>query len=140
MRCVFDTYAHQQDASSFTVGSNAATEVIDNKVASKVYSGKEPLYAHFRVHTTVTSAGAATVQPKLYTDSDSTVNDGTLLIDFGAIAKATLVAGYHKQVPINGLAFLQYHGVDFVVGTADLTAGAFDMWIGPAMQDNDFTS
>lgn len=89
----------------------------------------ELLYFVISVNTTVTSAGAATVQVKLLTDDSSGFGSAVTLFDSGAIAKATLVAGYTvfaQRLPIGCKRYLK---VTYTVGTADLTAGKFDAYL-----------
>jgi hypothetical protein len=81
------------------------------------------------VVTAVTSGGAATVDFRLRTSANSNLTSSpTDLVSTGAIAKATLVAGYQsflKFPSINSQAYLRYLGVNANIGTAVLTAGAF---------------
>lgn len=79
------------------------------------------------VKTAVTSAGAATVDFQLVTDSSAGMGSKSELIGTGAIAKATLVAGYQIKLkpPIGG--YKQYLAVNASIGTAVLTAGAFEV-------------
>lgn len=78
------------------------------------------------VKTAVTSAGAATVDFQLVTDSSAGMGTKSLLISTGATAKASLVAGkqFKIKLPIGG--YKQYLAVNANIGTAVLTAGAFE--------------
>jgi hypothetical protein len=104
-----------------TTGSTDSTNVIDQGAAG---NAADALWLVIRVATTVTSAGAATVNFKLQTSADN--SSYSSLFETGAIGKATLTAGYiaaKVRVPVGALRYLK---VVYTVGTADLTAGAFD--------------
>lgn len=93
------------------------------------------------VNTTFTSGGAATLQAILSagTGTDGTdINAGEVtLFDSGAIALATLVAGYRFKfrsfVPGTKLRYLQ---VRYVIATAAMTAGAITAGIIDGDQTN----
>lgn len=80
-----------------------------------------------QITTTVTSAGAATVQVNFVQADDGPLATN-LAVDLlsGVIPKATLVTGYrflHGHVP--GKISQRYIGAQVVIGTAALTAGAY---------------
>lgn len=77
------------------------------------------------VDETVQSTGSSTVTFALQTDDTSTFGSATTLYTSGAVAKATLVAGYKVcDVPIpKGVE--KYLRVYYTVATADLTEGEF---------------
>lgn len=113
---------------------------LDRLVAMEEGAG-EPLYLFGRVKTAPTSGGSATVQFQLIGNpSDNTFASGNVVVlDTGAIAIATLVAGYEFfRAPIPRVAsgspevtgsLLRYWTINVTIGTADLTAGAFDAWM-----------
>lgn len=78
-----------------------------------------------QVRDAVTSAGAATVQFKVYTGSSAAVVN-TLLWASAAIGKADLTAGsFPVQIPLpDGLN--DYVKITYTVAAAALTAGSFD--------------
>jgi hypothetical protein len=85
-----------------------------------------------QITTTVLAAGgAATVDFQILNSAATNLGSPTTLDSSGAIAKATLVAGY--QVPagraMNPTA-LRYIGTNYVIATNDVTAGA--VWCGIA--------
>lgn len=94
------------------------------------------------ISTTVTSAGAATVRFQVLGNaSDPTFASGNVvLLDTGVVGKATLVAGYQflraklPRIPLLNspeltTSLLRYLTVAAIIGTADLTAGAWNAWI-----------
>ncbi len=102
------------------------------------------------IKTSVTSGGSGTVNFKVIGNpSDPTFAAGNVvLLDTGVIAKTTLVAGYQflraklPRIPLlttfePTTAFLRYLTIAAIIGTADLTAGAWDAWITfSPLQDN----
>jgi hypothetical protein len=82
------------------------------------------------VPTAFTSGGAATLQVKLETDSDSAFGSPVDVLDSGAIAKATLVAGYEIfSAPIDRSLVKRYNKVTGTVGTADGTGGTITCYL-----------
>lgn len=121
---------------------------IDRLVAMENAAGAA-LYGLVNINTTVTSAGSATVQFQLIGNtSDATFASGNVVLaDSGAIAKATLVAGYQIPLSMSHAAFgsleaktgfLRYLTITANIGVADLTAGKFNAWLGisPIVSDN----
>lgn len=80
-----------------------------------------------QITTSVTSAGAATVQVNFVQADDGPLATNLAVDIFsGVIAKAVLVSGYrflHKRTP--GKISQRYIGAQVVIGTAALTAGAY---------------
>ena len=75
---------------------------------------------------TVTSAGAATVDFRLRTDTATNMSTAQVdLVSTGAIGKATLVAGYQVRLPLPIGTYKKYIAVNANIGTAALTAGKF---------------
>lgn len=97
----------------------------------------EPMAMVIHVTTSVTSAGAATVEFQVVSDASAAIAaDGTetLHVASGAIPKASLVAGFQIVLPLppaGGVPYEQYLGIQQNVGTAALTAGAIDAFIVP---------
>lgn len=126
----YNTFGEGTDISGFTAA--AGIEAIGDSYRAGADDANVMGGGHKRIHleieTAVTSAGAATVN---FLIQDS--NDGSTwvtLLDSGAIGKATLVAGYKV---FNGVSLenaREYIRVAGDVGTADLTAGVVNAWIG----------
>lgn len=100
------------------------------------------------VATAATSTGSATVQFQVVGNATDTTfaSNNKVLFDSGAIAVATLVAGYeipgkYKRQPFTSgqpnSAFYRYETILVTIVTPGLTAGVFNGWIfnGP-VQDN----
>lgn len=89
---------------------------------------------------TVTSGGAATVDFRIRTDSGSNLTTSPVdLIATGAIAKATLVAGYQTRLKfpsIQAQNYKRYLGANANIGTAALTAGKFHIAVVLDIQGN----
>ena len=86
----------------------------------------QPLYWIIQVSTAVTSGGSATCNFTLASDATAAIKH----VETGAIAKADLVAGYRKVIPLPMSGkFEQFVGVNLTTAAAALTAGAIDSFI-----------
>jgi hypothetical protein len=90
-------------------------------------SGK--IWLFVRVTTLFTSAGAATLATKLQDSADNVTFADTEL-ETGAIALATLVAGYSIFRVAIPAELRRYLKLVYTVAGADFTAGAVDAWLG----------
>lgn len=122
---------------------------VDRLVAQDDGAGMD-VTAYGLISTAVTSAGAATVQFQVLGNAtDPTFAAGNVvLLDTGVIAKATLALGYQflraklPRIPLLSTlettpSFLRYLTVVAIIGTANLTAGAWNIWFGYGpLQDN----
>lgn len=118
-------------------GDNISTNVWDSAPlggtptanTGRDFGQGEDFWLEILVKTSVTSAGAATVDFRLRTDSAASLTSSPVdLIATGAIGKATLVAGYQTYLRFptpNAQSYKRYLGVNANIGTAALTAGAF---------------
>lgn len=124
---IIDKFNEFSDAQAFTTGDNTSTYSFDTKSAD-IGSG-EDVRLVVQVDTTVTSNGNATVEIKYVQSDNADLSAADVLATSGAIAKATLVAGYtamRLKIPENTK---RYVGVIYTVGTADLTAGKFSAFL-----------
>lgn len=125
------------DAETLETATGTALEgdVIDLGAAGEDIGNGEPLYVVIQVDTAVTSAGAATVKFEVASDAQAAIaTDGsaTVHVSTEAIAKASLVAGYTRILPLPpgaGNDYERYLGVLATVGTAALTAGKINAFI-----------
>lgn len=109
-----------------------STNTIDLGPARDIGAGEEN-HVLIRVGTTVTAAGAATVNFQIVTSASANLSTPTIIGQTDAIPKASLVAGALIHIPlpasfINNLG-QRYLGLQFTVGTGPLTAGTFDVLI-----------
>ena len=110
-------------------------DIIDLGAGSRPLFNVDELYLVINIDTAVTSAGAATVQFLLVSDSGAIQTDGSASQHWAsaAIPKATLVAGYTvailelPRLPI----YERYLGIQQNVGTAALTAGKINAFLTP---------
>lgn len=116
-------------------GDNISTNVLDTAPLGGVptanggrdFGQGDDLYLVITVKTAVTSGGAATVDFRLRTDSNANLTTAPVdLVSSGAIAKATLVAGYQVFLKLPSATYKEFIGVNANIGTAVLTAGAFE--------------
>ena len=124
-------FADGEDISQ-SAGTYLATNQIDLQEARDMGNG-QPLYLVIQIDAAVTSGGSATVQFRLRSDSTAVVHDttSTAHIDTGAIAIATLVAGYTQVIPLplEGASYERYLGVQAIVATATTTAGTYSAFL-----------
>lgn len=113
------------DAQESTVTA-ASTSFIDTVHKGDSYEGA---WFVVRIDTACTSGGSATVSFALETDTDSGFATAKkTLVETGAIAVASLVAGYTYAVRIPFGAYRYLRGYA-TVAVADLLTGKWDMFI-----------
>ena len=83
-----------------------------------------PVQLLIQVTTAFTAGGAATMTTVLETDDNSAMSSSEDLWDSGAIAVATLVAGYTFGIRYMPRTNQQYLGLVFTIATGPMTAGA----------------
>ena len=117
-----------QDGSSFTVGTNASTNVIDTELVQSNIGAGSPLRLNVTVGSEAVAGTSSTVQAILEESADNSTY--TTLMAGVAIAEASLTVGavlFKGVVPDNNKRYLR---VNYVVGTANLSAGFFNADIG----------
>lgn len=134
---ILDERTEFADATAINTGAPATFnigDVIDMTVARDIGAG-QPIYLVVQVATTVTSGGAATIQVQLASDSTSSIaTNGTQTIHFTskAFALADMTAGAvlaKVAIPMEDPDYERFLGVQTVVGTAAVTAGALDAFL-----------
>lgn len=120
------------------VGNALVGDVVDRGSAPtlKDLGNGQPVYLVMRVTTAFSDAadaGTATVQFQLCSDSTANLaTSKTIHIDTGAIAIASLVAGYTKCYALPSEAtYERYLGIWQTVGTTNLDAGAMEIFLSP---------
>jgi hypothetical protein len=127
------TDALLQLSSAQAVTSTAfSTNTIDLLQARNIGAGggdNDALNVLITVDTTVTAAGAATVNFQVVTSANANLSSPTIIGQTDAIPKAALTAGKQIVVPIPrsfiNVPGQRYLGVQYTVTTGPLTAGAF---------------
>jgi hypothetical protein len=76
-----------------------------------------------QVTETFTSGGAGTLQVNLITDDAEALGSPTIIQSTPVLALATLKAGYQFRLQLPGGLAERYLGVQYVIGTATMTAG-----------------
>jgi hypothetical protein len=112
-----------------TVTAHASTDVLDLKTAADILANELMLVV--TVNEAVTSDGAATVAFAFETSDVENFASYDTLINTGAVAKATLVAGYYAIRAKVGVGLKRYCRVKYTIGTAALTAGKFSAALVP---------
>lgn len=129
---LIDSLNEYSDAQAVTA-SAASTDVIDHGAAGETIG--EELYLHIYVGTAAAAAGAATVTFALQTDDNASFSSATTLYTSTAIGKAALTANtevLRVRVP-KGRE--RYTRVYYTVATGPLTAGTFNAFLSPSVQD-----
>lgn len=114
-----------------TENTAADTQLSGNVNTYRDLGGGRDMFLVVNIITAVTSAGAATIDFQLITSASSSLSSPVVMYDFGVIGKATLVAGYRLVARLpKSTNWLQWIGLQYVVGTATTTAGTAIGWIG----------
>lgn len=125
-------------ADAATVGVTAATvypsDIVDLGASPtlKNIGNGDPLYLVINIDTAVTSGAGCNVTFKLVSDSTSNLTTSpTTHYTSGAIAKATLIAGYQVCcIPLpTDATYERYLGVTTTPDTTDTTAGKYNAFL-----------
>jgi hypothetical protein len=109
----------------------ADTQLSGNVNTGRDLGGGERIWLVIDYTTAVTSGGSATLDWQLITSASSTLSTPTTIIDFTAIAYTTFTKGYRQIMGLpRSTLYLQWLGLQVVVGTAAVTAGAVVAWLG----------
>lgn len=108
-------------------------DVIDLEAVRDLGQGN-PIYLVISVSTTATSAGAATGQFRLVSDSTATPSTSTATVHAtsAAHAVANMSAGaslFVIALPMEGSAYERYLGIQQITGVAAFTAGNVDAFL-----------
>ena len=140
---ILDRYNEFSSAEAHTTAAEHASDSTVDLGASDIlkFDAEARRIRFHCVVTTTVSGTSSTVQVKLETDSTDAFSSAATLYDSGAIAEATLVAGY-KVTGEGGLLLPsnceRYLRVTYTIGTAVLTAGAFDAFLSNDADTNEF--
>jgi hypothetical protein len=121
-------------AQAITTGSTASTDIIDLGSSRDIGSG-DVLEVIVVIDQTFTSGGAGTLDVKLQTDTAVGFGTVVTLLSTGATALASLTAGAaiaRWRVPRGVLRYLR---LQYVVATADMTAGTITAGISIGRQE-----
>ncbi len=123
-------FADAQDISQ-TTGTYLSTNVVDLSVVRDIGQG-QPTYLHIQIDQVVAGT-SSTIEFRLRSDSVAAVHATTSTAHWtsGAIAEATLIAGYHLiiPIPIEPPAYERYLGIQALVGTATTTTGTYSAFL-----------
>lgn len=116
-------------------GDTASTNIYDSQSPDNAEIGlNEDLWVVATVATTATSSGSATVQAVLQDSADGVTFADVLS---GRVAPvASLVEGAELMLAQPPVGMRRYFRVAFRVGTAALTAGAFNAFVSMDVQKN----
>ena len=124
-----NAFSLSQDLGGVAFATINGTDVYDNLIAGKNIGNPAGNLFRLACEETMTSGGSSTLNLQLVTSAASTLTTPTVLWETGALAynhadHLTLGEEFEMWMPPR-TDYLQYTGVLFVVGTANLTAGIF---------------
>lgn len=123
-------FADGEDISQ-SAGTYLATNQIDMSVVRDIGNG-QPVYLVIQVDVAV-SGSSSTIEWRLRSDNTATTHATTSTGHYssGAIAEATLVAGYQIVIalPVEGQVYERYLGLQAIVGTATTSAGTYSAFL-----------
>ena len=114
-------------------GSYLIGDVVDLGIGRDL-GGDQAEYLVITVDTTATSGGSATGQFNLVTDDNAGLSSPTVLVSSRAFPVASMTAGsvlFAMPLPLEGVAYERYIGIQQVTGTAAFTAGKVNAFITP---------
>lgn len=132
-----DAFLQLSDAQAVTATA-VSTNTIDLGANTRDMGPGTELFANFTVGTTFTAVGSATMTLQIISSAAANLGSPTVLLQSDALGKAELTAGRVISLPIgNALLAAQskgqrYLGVNYVVATGPMTAGAISCSIGDA--------
>ncbi|MEK9753370.1 MAG: hypothetical protein VW338_09185 [Rhodospirillaceae bacterium] len=117
-------------------GTYLFTNQIDLGTAGRDPGNGAPVYLNCVVTETFTDGGdSATLQLRLASDDSATIHATTSTGHFlsAPMLKALLVAGnkFSFPIPVEGLAYERYLGLQGLVATAGFDAGMITAWLSP---------
>jgi len=115
-------------------GTYLFTNQIDMGIAGRDPGNGQPVYLNMVVDETFTDGGdSATLQLRLASDDSATIHATTSTGHFlsAPMLKALLVAGnkFSFPIPVSGLAYERFLGLQAIVATAGFDAGEITAWL-----------
>ena len=124
-----DAQLELSNAQAITNSAKSSNEV---NMGTARWAKGTPMAAVFTVDEAFTASGSATMTLELHVKSATNPSSGgTKVYDSGAIAKATLVAGYRKVVALSPDIDGKYVEAYYTVATGPMTAGKISTVIVP---------
>jgi hypothetical protein len=138
-------FSDKQSLVTGGAGTLVGSNIMDLRAVGTIPQGGSPIadygrrYGYrppdlmFQITTAVTGTGSTTVDFQVCNSANEDLSSPNVIDASGAIAKATLVAGYQPRVGRNlhGMAAAdRYLGTNYVVAVSDVLTGA--VWAGVA--------
>ncbi len=115
------------------VGTYLLTNQIDLGIAGRDPGNGQPLWLVIQVDEAITSGGAATIQFRLASDDSATIHDTSstehLLTETFSVAQLAQGAQFPFALPISGLEYEQFLGVQAIIAGATVTGGAISAFL-----------
>lgn len=124
-------------AAQAVTSTAVSTNTLDLLTAQDIGEGRA-LYVDFKVPTTFTAGGSATLTIQIISSASANLGTPTVLDQTGAIPVASLIAGYRTVLripPQIGSLGQRYLGIQYTVATGPMTAGAIDARIVQDIED-----
>lgn len=126
----FLEFSEGQDISQ-VAATYLSTNIIDLEDVRDIGQG-QPMYLNIQIDVAVEGT-SSTIEFRLRSDAVEAIHATTSTGHWtsGAIAEATLIAGYHLQIPLpmEPPAYERYLGVQAIVAVATTTAGTFSAFL-----------
>lgn len=116
------------------VGTNLVGDVIDLQKVRDIGAGKQ-IFVNVVVNTAITGGAGGTYQVKLSSGTDSSLAgavDHLVSASFATDVAGGIPAGtvlLRAALPMEGVQYKQFLGIQEVVGTANTTAGKIDAYL-----------
>lgn len=131
---ILDKQAEFSDAQDISqvAATYLSTNVYDMGAANDIGNG-QPLYLVIQIDAAVVGT-SSTVEFRLRSDSTAAIHATTSTAHWtsGAIAEASLVAGYTLVIPLpldGSNTYERFLGVQYIIGTATTTAGTVSAFL-----------
>lgn len=117
-----------------TTGTYLLTNQIDLGIAGRDPGNGQPVYLIIQFDTSTNSSGnGETVQFRLASDATASIHATTstehLLTEAYAQSQMTAGSRYVFTLPVEGLAYEQFLGLQAIIGGETITAGAVSAWL-----------
>lgn len=135
----FQNIASDKQSIAAAAGTVVSTNILDLRAVGTIPQGGSPIADLGRawdvnwgvlITTAVSTGSSPTVDFRICSSAASDLSSPTVLVSSGAIAAATLVAGYWVPACTRSVPFItqRYLGMNYVIAVATTTTG--NVWAG----------
>ncbi len=124
-------------ADSFDVSEVVGTYLMPNQIdlsrAGSDPGNGQPIWLMILVNEAITSGGASTIQFRLASDDSAVIHDTSstehLLTETFSVAQLAQGAVFPYALPVEGLAYERFLGVQAIIATATVTGGTVSAFL-----------